>query len=76
MFSLRHMEQNVIDLNRIEAETKEKIAAVNSQKVVIVTAFMAQMKVWRSKLKDNSAFVRCCLKCLRFFHLNLLYLHL
>lgn len=46
MFSLRQMEQNVIDLQKIEEETKEKIAAVNSQKVSIVTAFLAQMKVW------------------------------
>ena len=45
VFSLRQMEQNVIDLRKIEEETKEKIAAVNSQKVSIVSAFMAQMKV-------------------------------
>uniref|UniRef100_A0A3Q0QUZ2 Structural maintenance of chromosomes protein 5 n=1 Tax=Amphilophus citrinellus TaxID=61819 RepID=A0A3Q0QUZ2_AMPCI len=43
--SLKQMEQNIIDLKKIELETKEKIAAVNSQKVAIVTAFMAQMKV-------------------------------
>lgn len=45
MFSLKQMEQNIIDLTKIEEETKEKIAAVNSEKVTIVTAFMAQMKV-------------------------------
>lgn len=45
MFSLRQMEQSVIDVQKIEEETKEKIAAVNSQKVTIVTAFIAQMKV-------------------------------
>lgn len=45
MLSLRQMEQSVIDLKKIEEETKEKIAAVNYQKVTIVTAFMAQMKV-------------------------------
>lgn len=45
VFSLRQMEQNVIDLKKIEEETKEKIANVNSQKVVIVSAFTGQMKV-------------------------------
>lgn len=39
------MEQNVIDLKKIEEETKEKIANVNSQKVAIVSEFMAQIKV-------------------------------
>uniref|UniRef100_A0A8C9Y0M4 Structural maintenance of chromosomes protein 5 n=1 Tax=Sander lucioperca TaxID=283035 RepID=A0A8C9Y0M4_SANLU len=34
--SLKQMEQSVIDLQKIEEETKEKIAAVNSQKVSIV----------------------------------------
>ncbi|CAG6021385.1 unnamed protein product [Menidia menidia] len=43
--SLKQMEQNVIDLKKVEEETKEKIAAVNSQKVAIVAAFMAQMKL-------------------------------
>lgn len=45
MFSLKQMEQNIIDLTKIEEETKKKIAAVNAEKVTIVTAFMAQMKV-------------------------------
>lgn len=44
------MEQSVINLKKIEAETKEKIEALNLQKVNIVSAFMAQMKVWISKL--------------------------
>lgn len=39
------MENNVIDLKKVEAETAEKIAAVNAQKVTIVTLFIAQMKV-------------------------------
>lgn len=39
------MEQNVIDLQKIEEETKVKIAAVNSQKVALVAAFITQMKV-------------------------------
>ncbi|XP_045912329.1 structural maintenance of chromosomes protein 5 [Micropterus dolomieu] len=47
--SLRQMEQSVIDLRMIEEDTKEKIAAVNSQKVSIVAAFIAQMKL-RAKL--------------------------
>uniref|UniRef100_A0AAX7SEI5 Structural maintenance of chromosomes protein 5 n=1 Tax=Astatotilapia calliptera TaxID=8154 RepID=A0AAX7SEI5_ASTCA len=47
--SLKQMEQNIIDLTKIEEETKEKIAAVNAEKVTIVTAFMAQMKL-RAKL--------------------------
>ncbi|XP_072222998.1 structural maintenance of chromosomes protein 5 [Leuresthes tenuis] len=43
--SLRQMEHNVIDLKKVEEETKKKIADVNSQKVAIVAAFMAQMKL-------------------------------
>uniref|UniRef100_A0A669F121 Structural maintenance of chromosomes protein 5 n=1 Tax=Oreochromis niloticus TaxID=8128 RepID=A0A669F121_ORENI len=35
--SLKQMEQNIIDLKKIEEETKEKIAAVNAEKVTIVT---------------------------------------
>uniref|UniRef100_A0A3P9H2E8 Structural maintenance of chromosomes protein 5 n=1 Tax=Oryzias latipes TaxID=8090 RepID=A0A3P9H2E8_ORYLA len=47
--SLKQMENSVIDLNKVEEETKKKIAAVNHQKVTIVSAFMAQMKL-RAKL--------------------------
>uniref|UniRef100_A0A674PF14 Structural maintenance of chromosomes protein 5 n=1 Tax=Takifugu rubripes TaxID=31033 RepID=A0A674PF14_TAKRU len=43
--SLRQMEQNVTDLKKIEEETKEKVSAVNSQKVTIVKAFIASIKV-------------------------------
>ncbi|XP_029975530.1 structural maintenance of chromosomes protein 5 [Salarias fasciatus] len=43
--SLRQTENSVIDLKKIEEETKRKIEAVNSQKVAIVTAFMVQMKL-------------------------------
>lgn len=39
------MEQNVTDLKKIEDETKEKVSAVNSQKVTIVKAFIASIKV-------------------------------
>uniref|UniRef100_A0A8C7ZG07 Structural maintenance of chromosomes protein 5 n=1 Tax=Oryzias sinensis TaxID=183150 RepID=A0A8C7ZG07_9TELE len=35
--SLKQMENSVIDLNKIEEETKKKIAAVNHQKVTIVS---------------------------------------
>lgn len=44
-FSLRQMEQNVTDLTKIGEETKEKVSAVNSQKVTIVKAFIASLKV-------------------------------
>ncbi|XP_061592251.1 structural maintenance of chromosomes protein 5 [Cololabis saira] len=54
--SLRQMEQSVIDLKKIEEETKEKIAAVNLQKVTIVSAFMAQMKL-RAKLTMEKAYL-------------------
>ncbi|XP_042347147.1 structural maintenance of chromosomes protein 5 [Plectropomus leopardus] len=54
--SLRQMEQSIIDLQKIEEETKEKIAAVNSQKVAIVTAFMAQMKL-RAKLTMEKVYL-------------------
>lgn len=50
-FSLRQTENNFIDLRKIEAETKEKIQAVNAQKVTIVAAFIAQMKVSVNALK-------------------------
>ncbi|XP_069545003.1 structural maintenance of chromosomes protein 5 [Brachyistius frenatus] len=43
--SLREMEKSTIDLKKIEEETKKKIAAVNSQKVAIVTAFTTEMKL-------------------------------
>uniref|UniRef100_A0A7N8X307 Structural maintenance of chromosomes protein 5 n=1 Tax=Mastacembelus armatus TaxID=205130 RepID=A0A7N8X307_9TELE len=48
--SLRQMEQSAIDLTKIEEDTNVKIAAVNSQKVAIVSALMAQMKVWIKNL--------------------------
>ena len=51
MFSLKQMEHNVIDLQKIEEETKKKIAAVNHQKVAIVKAFVAQMKVRINELR-------------------------
>lgn len=53
MLSLRQMEQSVIDLQKIEEETKEKVAAVNTQKVSIVAAFMAQMKVRINELRTS-----------------------
>lgn len=45
--SLRQMEQNRIDLKKIEEETKGKVAAVNSQKVTIVKDIVASTKVSR-----------------------------
>lgn len=50
MFSLRQTEHSIIDLKKIEEETKKKIKAVNLQKMTIVTAFVAHMKVWKIKL--------------------------
>uniref|UniRef100_A0A8C5HFM4 Structural maintenance of chromosomes protein 5 n=1 Tax=Gouania willdenowi TaxID=441366 RepID=A0A8C5HFM4_GOUWI len=47
--SLKQMEQNVIDMKKVEEDTKKKVDAVHSQKVAIVTALMAQMKL-RGKL--------------------------
>lgn len=44
-FSLRQMEQNVTDLKKLEQETKEKVSAINSQRVAIVKAFIASIKV-------------------------------
>ncbi|XP_068188247.1 structural maintenance of chromosomes protein 5 [Antennarius striatus] len=43
--SLRQMELNVIDLKKIELDTKEKVAAVNAQKVTIVGVLLTQMKL-------------------------------
>ncbi|XP_034001220.1 structural maintenance of chromosomes protein 5 [Trematomus bernacchii] len=43
--SLRQMEQNVIDLQTIEEKTKEKVAAVNQQKVSLVAGIMEQIKL-------------------------------
>ena len=51
------MEQNAIDLQKIEEDTKVKITAVNSQKVTIVAAFMAQMKVWINSLRTNKLYM-------------------
>lgn len=39
------MEQNIIDLKKIEEETKEKVSAVNSQKVAMVKTFVDSIKV-------------------------------
>lgn len=39
------MEQNVTDLKKIEQETKEKVSEVNSQRVAILKAFIASIKV-------------------------------
>lgn len=50
------MEQSVIDLKKIEAETKEKIKAVNFQKVTITTAIVSQMKVC---IQSCSVFLSC-----------------
>uniref|UniRef100_A0A668A8U7 Structural maintenance of chromosomes protein 5 n=1 Tax=Myripristis murdjan TaxID=586833 RepID=A0A668A8U7_9TELE len=43
--SLRQMEQGGVDLQKIREETNQKISAVNSQKVAIVSEFKSQMKV-------------------------------
>uniref|UniRef100_A0A8C7ZIK7 Structural maintenance of chromosomes protein 5 n=1 Tax=Oryzias sinensis TaxID=183150 RepID=A0A8C7ZIK7_9TELE len=43
--SLKQMENSVIDLNKIEEETKKKIAAVNHQKVTILRAKLSMEKV-------------------------------
>lgn len=47
------MENNVIDLKKVEAETTEKIAAVITQKVNIVAAFIDQMKVRVATFKSE-----------------------
>lgn len=47
------MENNVIDLKKVEAETAEKIAGVITQKVNIVAAFIDQMKVRVATLKSE-----------------------
>ncbi|XP_056278699.1 structural maintenance of chromosomes protein 5 [Pseudoliparis swirei] len=54
--SLGQMEHSVIDLQKIEEETKEKIAVVNSHKVSIVTVFMAKLKL-RSKLTMEKVYL-------------------
>lgn len=46
-FSLRHMEQNITDLKKIEKETKEKVSQVNSQKVDMVKTFVDLITVNR-----------------------------
>ncbi|XP_012726060.2 structural maintenance of chromosomes protein 5 [Fundulus heteroclitus] len=43
--SLKQMEHNVVDLKKVEEETKEKIKAVSFQKVTIATAMVAKMKL-------------------------------
>lgn len=39
------MEQNITDLKKIEEETKEKVSAVNCQKVSMVKTFVDSIKV-------------------------------
>ncbi|KAF3696821.1 Structural maintenance of chromosomes protein 5 [Channa argus] len=54
--SLMQMEQNPIDLKMIVEDTKEKIAAVNHQKVSVVAAFVTQMKL-RAKLTMDKVYL-------------------
>ncbi|KAM6982879.1 structural maintenance of chromosomes protein 5 [Tautogolabrus adspersus] len=54
--SLRQMENSVIDLQKIEEETKEKIEAVNFQKVDIVKVIVAQMKL-RAQLNMEKVYL-------------------
>uniref|UniRef100_UPI0037E93740 structural maintenance of chromosomes protein 5 n=1 Tax=Semicossyphus pulcher TaxID=241346 RepID=UPI0037E93740 len=54
--SLRQMENNVIDLQKIEEETKEKIEAVNFQKVAIAKVIVAQMKL-RAQLNMEKVYL-------------------
>uniref|UniRef100_A0A673CXJ5 Structural maintenance of chromosomes protein 5 n=1 Tax=Sphaeramia orbicularis TaxID=375764 RepID=A0A673CXJ5_9TELE len=54
--SLKQMENSTIDMKKIEEETREKITNVNSQKVAIVGAFMAQMKL-RAKLTMEKVYL-------------------
>nr|XP_020475714.1 structural maintenance of chromosomes protein 5 [Monopterus albus] len=54
--SLKQMEQSVINLKKLEEETQEKVAAVNSQKVLIVTGLMTQMKL-RAKLTMEKVYL-------------------
>lgn len=51
--SLKQMENSAIDLKKIEEETKEKISSVNVQKVSIVAALMAQMKLRARQTMDK-----------------------
>lgn len=43
--SLKQMESSAIDVQKVEEETKERIAAVNTQKVAIVTSLVNHMKL-------------------------------
>ncbi|XP_037314140.2 structural maintenance of chromosomes protein 5-like [Pungitius pungitius] len=54
--SLRQMEKSVINLQKIEEETKAKIAVVNAEKVSIITVFLAQIKL-RSKLTMENVYL-------------------
>ncbi|XP_019716367.1 structural maintenance of chromosomes protein 5 [Hippocampus comes] len=53
---LRQLEQSALDLKKIEAETKKKIIAVNSQKTSVVTALLTQMKL-RAKLTMEKVYL-------------------
>uniref|UniRef100_A0A668A8L2 Structural maintenance of chromosomes protein 5 n=1 Tax=Myripristis murdjan TaxID=586833 RepID=A0A668A8L2_9TELE len=54
--SLRQMEQGGVDLQKIREETNQKISAVNSQKVAIVSEFKSQMKL-RAKLSIEKVYL-------------------
>lgn len=41
------MENSIVDLEKLEEETKEKISAVNVQKVSIVRSLKDLMEVWQ-----------------------------
>uniref|UniRef100_A0A1A8QLH6 Structural maintenance of chromosomes protein 5 n=1 Tax=Nothobranchius rachovii TaxID=451742 RepID=A0A1A8QLH6_9TELE len=54
--SLRQMEQNVIDLKKVEEETNAKIKAVSFQKVTIVTVLTAEIKM-KAKLSMEKVYL-------------------
>uniref|UniRef100_A0A4W6CRK7 Structural maintenance of chromosomes protein 5 n=1 Tax=Lates calcarifer TaxID=8187 RepID=A0A4W6CRK7_LATCA len=55
--SLRQMEQSVIDLKKIEEETKEKIEAVNFQKVTIILYITTLHSILRAKLTMEKVYL-------------------
>lgn len=57
VLSLKQMELSDIDLKKIEEETKMKIAAINADKVSIVAAFMAQIKVMQTLVIPKGKFI-------------------
>lgn len=54
LFSLKQMEQNVVDMQTIEEQTKKKITVINSKKMAIVGELVALLMVCTNDPKPTN----------------------